>query len=35
MRSLVTNAFAGPPTMKIRCHWAPGVSGGGRLVSGL
>jgi V8-like Glu-specific endopeptidase len=29
----VTYAFAGPPTMAIRCHWAPGASGGGWLIS--
>jgi V8-like Glu-specific endopeptidase len=29
---LPTNRFAGPPTMGIRCHWAPGASGGGWLI---
>lgn len=24
--------LAGPPTMGIRCHWAPGASGGGWLI---
>lgn len=26
--------FPGPPTMAIRCHWAPGASGGGWLLAG-
>lgn len=26
--------FPGPPTMAIRCHWAPGASGGGWLIAG-
>jgi len=26
--------LAGPPTMGIRCHWAPGASGGGWLING-
>ncbi|HSK50380.1 MAG TPA: hypothetical protein VK889_07780 [Solirubrobacterales bacterium] len=26
--------FAGPPTMGIRCRWAPGASGGGWLIEG-
>jgi hypothetical protein len=25
--------LAGPPTMGIRCHWAPGASGGGWLIN--
>jgi hypothetical protein len=25
--------LAGPPTMGIRCHWAPGASGGGWLIA--
>lgn len=29
---LVTNPFPGPPTLGIRCHWAPGASGGGWLI---
>jgi V8-like Glu-specific endopeptidase len=28
----LTYGFAGPPTMGIRCHWAPGASGGGWLI---
>jgi hypothetical protein len=24
--------FPGPPTLSIRCHWAPGASGGGWLI---
>lgn len=28
----LTYRFAGPPTMGIRCHWAPGASGGGWLI---
>jgi hypothetical protein len=26
--------FPGPPTLGIRCHWAPGASGGGWLIAG-
>jgi hypothetical protein len=29
-----TYPLPGPPTMAIRCHWAPGASGGGWLVDG-
>jgi hypothetical protein len=29
-----TFPFPGPPTMAIRCHWAPGASGGGWLING-
>lgn len=29
-----TYSLAGPPTMAIRCHWIPGASGGGWLISG-
>jgi hypothetical protein len=29
---LLSNPFPGPPTMGIRCHWAPGASGGGWLI---
>lgn len=29
---LLSNPFPGPPTLGIRCHWAPGASGGGWLV---
>ena len=29
-----TYMIPGPPTMAIRCHWAPGASGGGWLVEG-
>jgi hypothetical protein len=29
---LLSNSFAGPPTLGIRCHWAPGASGGGWLI---
>jgi len=28
----LTYPFAGPPTMGIRCRWAPGASGGGWLI---
>ncbi|MGN6275565.1 MAG: trypsin-like serine peptidase [Solirubrobacterales bacterium] len=28
----LTFPLAGPPTMGIRCHWAPGASGGGWLI---
>lgn len=30
----LTFPFPGPPTMGIRCHWAPGASGGGWLIDG-
>jgi V8-like Glu-specific endopeptidase len=30
----VTYRLPGPPTIAIRCHWAPGASGGGWLVEG-
>jgi len=29
----LTYPFAGPPTLGIRCHWAPGASGGGWLIA--
>lgn len=29
----LTYPFPGPPTMAIRCHWAPGASGGGWLIN--
>jgi hypothetical protein len=29
---LVSNPFPGPPTLGIRCHWAPGASGGGWMI---
>lgn len=29
-----TYQIPGPPTMAIRCHWAPGASGGGWLIEG-
>jgi hypothetical protein len=29
----LTYPFSGPPTMGIRCHWAPGASGGGWLIA--
>jgi hypothetical protein len=29
----LTYTFPGPPTMGIRCHWAPGASGGGWLIA--
>jgi V8-like Glu-specific endopeptidase len=29
---LLSNPFPGPPTLGIRCHWAPGASGGGWLI---
>lgn len=29
----LTYRFPGPPTLGIRCHWAPGASGGGWLVA--
>jgi V8-like Glu-specific endopeptidase len=28
----LTRRIPGPPTMKIRCHWLPGASGGGWLI---
>jgi hypothetical protein len=28
----LTFPFPGPPTLSIRCHWAPGASGGGWLI---
>ncbi|HEU4945233.1 MAG TPA: hypothetical protein VFT10_08730, partial [Solirubrobacterales bacterium] len=28
----LTYRIPGPPTMAIRCHWAPGASGGGWLI---
>lgn len=28
----LSNPFPGPPTLGIRCHWAPGASGGGWLI---
>jgi hypothetical protein len=31
---LLSNPLPGPPTMAIRCHWAPGASGGGWLIAG-
>ena len=27
-----TRLIPGPPTVKIRCHWLPGASGGGWLI---
>jgi hypothetical protein len=30
---VLTNPFSGPPTLGIRCHWAPGASGGGWLIA--
>jgi hypothetical protein len=30
----ITYQIPGPPTMAIRCHWAPGASGGGWLIDG-
>lgn len=30
---LLSNPLPGPPTLGIRCHWAPGASGGGWLIS--
>jgi V8-like Glu-specific endopeptidase len=30
----VTYRIPGPPTIAIRCHWAPGASGGGWLIEG-
>jgi V8-like Glu-specific endopeptidase len=29
----LTYRFPGPPTLGIRCHWAPGASGGGWLIA--
>jgi hypothetical protein len=29
-----TYSIPGPPTMRIRCHWLPGASGGGWLING-
>lgn len=29
-----TYQIPGPPTIAIRCHWAPGASGGGWLING-
>ena len=29
---VLSNPFPGPPTLGIRCHWAPGASGGGWLI---
>lgn len=29
----ITYRIPGPPTMAIRCHWAPGASGGGWLIN--
>jgi hypothetical protein len=31
---VLTYRIPGPPTMAIRCHWAPGASGGGWLIAG-
>lgn len=30
----LTYRLPGPPTIAIRCHWAPGASGGGWLING-
>ena len=30
----LTRVVPGPPTVKIRCHWLPGASGGGWLTEG-
>jgi hypothetical protein len=30
----LTRGVPGPPTIKIRCHWLPGASGGGWLIEG-
>jgi hypothetical protein len=30
----LTYRIPGPPTVKIRCHWLPGASGGGWLING-
>jgi V8-like Glu-specific endopeptidase len=29
-----TRTLPGPPTVRIRCHWLPGASGGGWLIEG-
>jgi V8-like Glu-specific endopeptidase len=31
---VLTYRIPGPPTLAIRCHWAPGASGGGWLIEG-
>jgi hypothetical protein len=31
---LLSDPLPGPPTMAIRCRWAPGASGGGWLIAG-
>jgi V8-like Glu-specific endopeptidase len=31
---VITYRIPGPPTIAIRCHWAPGASGGGWLIEG-
>jgi V8-like Glu-specific endopeptidase len=31
---ILTYRIPGPPTIAIRCHWAPGASGGGWLIEG-
>jgi hypothetical protein len=31
---VLTYRIPGPPTIAIRCHWAPGASGGGWLIEG-
>jgi hypothetical protein len=28
----LTRLISGPPTVRIRCHWLPGASGGGWLI---
>jgi hypothetical protein len=28
----LTRQIPGPPTVRIRCHWLPGASGGGWLI---
>jgi hypothetical protein len=30
----LTRGVPGPPTIRIRCHWLPGASGGGWLIEG-
>ena len=30
----LTRRIPGPPTVKIRCHWLPGASGGGWMIEG-
>jgi hypothetical protein len=30
----LTYTIPGPPTVKIRCRWLPGASGGGWLING-